>query len=518
MAIPHRVGGALVVLGQSNGEQERDPTHVLSPPQYGPGNHEYFTSYPLTSPSNVVTKVAGTLGLFSTTPGVDYTPDTLPRNYLNIVCYKTTLNHWFPKIAWNRDGVYDAYNSDCINDPSSPYYGDEAAYQAAYSSALRSDIYASFVNDTTVTDILEDPTKTPANLRTLFPRWTTEAEWDMGVQPYEDAIQVPVSMGGLYYQTREAAETDVPVDFVAPWYVTFDTDDNQLKSMTRIFCDFSYKFTGVYDAANPVAWTLCYPYFNRDINWGLAYQSIPDTCSWQYGAGWPSDGYRTVVLTVFPENGSAQQEPMRWESEATQGLFLDANGSCWNLGTVLEVKVYIWKAPPKICFMPKVTGPFSQPSAYMNWKNGGYSGYGPRTTAEYDIQSQISSFLTGRGYGSPGNRHGAGDPGLQYFETGTPSGIPYSIPAPHPMGIMFWGVCFAPDYDSPLCLEHEVQTFTVTLDESNTFACDGTVRPGAPSPTAYGYKLADIVIPKVEGYMTYIQDYEVTEITKAGEA
>ena len=101
MALPHRVGGALVVLGQSNGEQERDPAHVLSPPNYGPGNHQYFTAYPYTAPSNVIAKVAGTLGA-TTAPGIDYTPETLPRNFLNIVCYKTALNHRFPKLAWTR--------------------------------------------------------------------------------------------------------------------------------------------------------------------------------------------------------------------------------------------------------------------------------------------------------------------------------------------------------------------------------------------------------------------------------
>jgi len=33
-----------------------------NPGAYGWGNHEYFQSYPLTTPSNVITKVAGTLG------------------------------------------------------------------------------------------------------------------------------------------------------------------------------------------------------------------------------------------------------------------------------------------------------------------------------------------------------------------------------------------------------------------------------------------------------------------------
>lgn len=504
------------MLGQNNGEQERDPAHVLSPPNYGPGNHEYFTAYPYTAPSNVIAKVAGTLGATSA-PGIDYTPETLPRNFLNIVCYKTALNHRFPKLAWTREGVYDAYNSDCINDPSSPYVGDEAAYAAAYSYQLQTDIYNSFVDETSVTDIIEDPTKTPANLRTLFPRWTAESAWDMGVQPYEDAIQVPLPMGGLYWQTREGPTTDNPVDFIAPWYVTFDTDVNELRSLTRTFCDFSYKFSSTtYDPANPVPNSLVYPYSNRDFNLGFYYQYVPDTCSWQYSSGYPADGYRTVGITVYPNNTTTSTvEPMRWESEATHGLFLDANGSCWNLGTVLEVKVHIWKAPPKICFFPKTTtwsGTTNQ-YAYMNWKVGGFPGGAPYASGQDWPQSQGSAFLPGRGYGSPGNRHGVGDPGLEYFETGTASGIPYSIPAPHPMAIFFWGVCFAPDYDSPLCEEHEVLTFTVTLDETNTYACDGTPRPGAPSPTAFGYKLQDIVIPKVEGFITYIQDYEVTEVT-----
>jgi len=516
MSLPHRVGGALVVLGQAHGEQERDPAHSLTPAHYGPGVHSYFTSYPETTPSNVITKVRGTLG---ETPGagIQYTPASLPRNFLNIVCYKTELNHRFPKIAYDREGRFDEYNSDCINDSSSPYYGDEPAYAAAYSQSLRRAIYASYFEDTTVTDILVDPTKKPANLRTLFPRWTDESSWDMEVQPYEDAIQVPTAIGGLYWQTRKAPDVDEAVDFIAPWYVTFDTEEGAIRAVTRIFCDFSYKFTST--EANPdipIALDLVFPYTNRDQNFMFQNQMVPDHCSWQYYSGYPSDGFRSPMIQVYPENDSGDMEPMKWQSEATHGLFLDADGSCWNLGTVLEVKVYIWKAPPKMCFYPKNDSTTGVPSAFTNWKVGGYADV-PFTSSQYFAQSAGSAWFTGRAYGTSGNRHTIGHPGLQYVETGISSGIAYSISEPNPMAIMFWGVCFAPDYASPLCKEHDVLTFTVTLDETNTFACDGTVREGAPSPTEFGYKIADIPIPAVEGYITYIHDYEVISITKAGE-
>ena len=524
MSLPPRVGGALVVLGQSNGEQERDPAHVLSPPVYGAGIHEYFSSYPVTTPSNVITKVWGLLGA---TPGpeVTVTPESLPRNYINIVAYKTALNHRFSKIAWEREGVYDAYNSDCINDPLSPYFNDEQAYSNAYSLALRQDIFAKFVNDTSVVNILEDPTQTPPSLRTLFPRWTEETAWDMGAQPYEDAMQVypPSDPNSPYWQTRDGPDAlppinQQPVDFIAPWYVSYNTDLEEplYQSLTRTFYDFSFKFSStVYDAENPMKYELVYPYFNRDYNFMFFYQTIPDHCTWQYSAGFPAGGYRSPIIEVYPQNDDGEIEPMRWEAEATHGLFIDANGSCWNLGSQIEVKVYIWRAPPKRCFYPKQDDVFGLPSAWTNWKVGGFPG-GPFVSADYFTQSQSSSWFTGRAYGGPGQRHSIGYVGLNYVETGFNSELPFSIPEPNPMAIMFWGVCFAPDYDSDLCVEHEVLTFTVTLDESNTYTCDGTPRDGVVY-TAYGFKLEDIVIPKVEGFITYIEDYEVTLVTKAGE-
>lgn len=512
------------MLGQNNGEQERDPDNVLVPPDYGSGNHEYFPSYPITTPSNVVTKVAGTLGSTGG-PSIQYTPDTLPRNYVNVIAYKTELNHRFTNIAWQNDGVYDPYNSDCIYDSSSPYYGDEAAYRSAYADALQREIFTKFVNDTTVTNILDDPTQIPPSLRTLFPRWTEESPWEMGAQPYEDAMHVyPISdPTAPYWQTRKGGVftppvEQEPVDFISPWYVTYDTGlvEPGYRSITRKFCDFSYKFSSTtFDPDNLIPLTLVYPYLGRDSVLGNYYQMIPDICTWQYSAGYPAGGNRTVSMEVYPKNDAGEIEPMRWETEATHGLFLDVNGSCWNLGTVLEVKVYIYKAPPKQCFFPRQDAALEYPAAWTNWKFGGFDG-SPQGFADYIVQSSGSSWFTGRAYGSPGQRHSIGYPGLAHVETGLNSELPYSIAEPNPIGIMFWGVCFAPDYDSPLCEEHEVKTFTVTLDETNTYTCDGTPREGVDY-TAFGFKLEDIVIPKLEGFITYIQDYEVTEITKAGE-
>jgi len=70
---------------------------------------------------------------------------------------------------------------------------------------------------------------------------------------------------------------------------------------------------------------------------------------------------------------------------------------------------------------------------------------------------------------------------------------------------------FAPDYESEKCVEHEVKEYTVVVSAGNTYECDGTARPGVDY-TSFGVKLHDIVLPKIEGYITYIKDYEVTSV------
>ena len=542
MSIPPRVGGALVVLGQANGEQERYPAHVLSPPVYGAGNHEYFPSYPVTTPSNVITKVWGLLGA-TTGSDVTVTPSTLPRNFLTITCYKTELNHRYPRYAYDNLGQTDSYDSSAALSSTAPYplilddpsaSTDEKRLLEDYVTTFMTHVEGSFVTATDVTDILEDPTSYTGDLRTLFPRWTDEAEWDMGVQPYEDAIQVTPTSGDPYWQTRDGITSTPPddqnaVDFISPWYVSIDPDDSVMKSLTRKFCDFSYKFTATgttLDGDGNLIPEYC---ITDPWNEPSVYPTnlLPDTASWQYSRDeggstyykYPSGCYRSVLcFDVVPKKEDGSRDYCSYQSTATHGLFLDSRGSCWNLGTVLEVTVHIWKAPPKRCFFPNnvnSTPTNGQSNSFTNWKVG-YPSHPSGIDGGYHADKTPITRLTGPAYGHPGNRHDSLHPGLQYFQTGHPTQIDYTIAEPNAVNLHYWGCVFAPDYDSERCVEHEALNFTVTIDETNTYACDGTDRPGV-TYTAYGVKLEDIVLPSLEGYIVYIKDYEVTAITKAGE-
>lgn len=543
MSLPHRVGGALVVLGQANGEQERDPAHSLTPAHYGPGVHSYFTSYPETTPSNVITKVRGTLGETSGA-GVQYTPDTLPKNFLTITCYRTVLNHRFPRYAYDNLGQTDSYDSTPALSSTAPYplilddpmaSTDEKRLLEAYVTSFMNHVESSFVTLTDVTDILEDPTSYTGNLRTLYPRWKDETEWDMGVQPYEDAIHITPTTGDAYWQTRDGTPTTAPydqhaVDFISPWYVSIDPDDNVMKSLTRKFCDFSYKFTATgttldgdghlipeYCITDPWSEPALYPT-----------NLLPDTASWQYSrdeAGstyykYPSGCYRSVLCyDVVPKKEDGSRDYCNYQSTALHGLFLDSRGSCWNMGTVLQVRVHIWKAPPKRCFFPnnvntRPTNGYS--NSFTNWKVG-TPAHPSGLDEGYHADKTPITRLTGPAYGHPGTRHDSLHPGLQYFQTGNPTQVDYTIAEPNAVNLHYWGCVFAPDYDSERCVEHEVLTYTITIDETNTYFCDGTSRDGVDY-TAYGVKVADIPLEAVEGYITYIQDYEVTAITKPEDA
>jgi hypothetical protein len=537
MALPHRVGGALVVLGKNDGQQERDPDHILSPSTYGPGNHEYFTSYPVTTPSNVVTKVSGTLGL-TAGPYVQFTAATLPRNFLTIVCYKTELNHRYPDYAFQILGLTPTYSTQDIFDT----YGyvdsyNEASYNATYSTNFGTSIKNSYITPTNVTNILEDPSSYTGNLRVMFPRWTEEAEWDIGVDPYEDAILVTLGTTGSYWQTRTGTESSPRagvehVDFISPWYVSRDPDSGVLESQLRVFCDFSYKFTaaGNYGptpkVTYPVEYSIIHPW---DDNSGNRYSFwVADQAAWQYTNAddgdpsyhYPTGAYRTVLTDVYPKTEAGVMETVNYESKATHGLFLDANGSCWNLGTVLEVNVYIWKAPPKNCFFPNnvTSGVWNGHSyAFTNWHYGFAQPSNPSgvDAGPYPLSIQKTRF-PGPAFGHPGNRYDVTQPGLQYVETGDPTEVPYSIPSPNATNLHYWGCAFAPDYAHVHCEQVETRSFTVTISESNTYKCDGGQRDGV-TYSAYGVKLEDIELPLIEGFITYIKDYEVISVTKAGE-
>jgi hypothetical protein len=505
MSLPPRVGAALVVLGTANGEAERSPDHNLTPPVYGPGIHEYFRSYPVTTPSNVVTKAWGLLGL-TVGPEVTVTAETLPRNYFTIVCYKTEIQHWIPKLAWTSGGTHTAYDSTCVGDIGSPYFNDINAYNAAYSLDFSSKLGDSFENVIETTDIIEDPDKTPENLRHLFPRWAAEEAWDMAVEPYEDAVYITPTGDDLPYYLTSNAE-GLEEDWVSPWYITFY--DGEYQEVTRHFCDFSYSFTDLN------------PYNNRQPLIGTYGCAVADTNSNQWAAGapglmpWVGSGFLPIptgayltqfVDLIYPWNKEEGKiELIDYQSQATHGLFLDAEACCWNLGTVVTLIVHIWKAPPKIVFRP--------PKTFVNWKQGS-----PASPADYykrynpeDQHYDLKNVLPGRCFGHYGSRHDPFIPGIQYVEVGGgPDGDgPFSPSEPNSQDLHYWGHIWGVDYDSPNCKEVDAISITITIDESNA--------AGDAAPTDWGTKVADIVLPLIEGYFTYIKDYEVVSITKAGE-
>jgi hypothetical protein len=247
---------------------------------------------------------------------------------------------------------------------------------------------------------------------------------------------------------------------------------------------------------------------------------LPDEASWQYtqnDAGdtsqpYPAGAYRAASAIINPEPDGEGSSFVRYESKATHGLFLDADGSCWNLGTTLKVRVHIWKAPPKRCFFPNnetATVWNGNSTAFTNFKRGL-----PTTYEEYEPILDTYSWTN-----LPGPMKGRGtiaDPFLG-FETGVPTQIDYSLPEPKPVEAHYWGCAFTPDFDSELCEEVEVLDFTVLIDETNTYYCDGGSRPGVDY-TDYGVKLQDIELPVIEGFITYIKDFEVYEVIKPEDA
>ena len=505
MALPHRVCAVQCLLGDSTGETVRDAGHTMdpNPGAYGWGNHEYFQSYPLTTPSNVITKVAGTLGEdYDASVSAGYSTDTLPKNIFSIVCYSTTVNHYLPKMAWTRNGTYDAFNSSCCQDPTSPYFGDFNAYSNDFGTAISKSLGDSFETVAGTIDIIDDPSQTPGNLRHLYPRWTDETAYEMKVQPYEDAIHFTPHTGDTYYLTSDASGN--PEDFISPWYVTYYS--GAYHQVTRGFCDFSYQFTGLNPFLNRQPIVGYYGFPIADVNPSQWTATTLDG----YNEGYfpvPTGAYLTTFISAYPINRDTGDFMfIDYRSTATHGLFLDSELCCWNNGTVVEFTVHIWKAPPKIVFRPQKT--------YVNWKQGSpihAADYYPRynsTDQHYDWKD----ILCGRCYGSPGERHGVGTTGLQYVELGGPgSGDGAFSPAePNSQDLHYWGHIWGVDYDSENCVEVEARTFTITIDSSNA--------QGDAAPTDWGTKVADIELPLIEGYFTYIKDYEVTSITKPGEA
>lgn len=538
MSIPPRVGGALVVLGDNNGQSERSPGHILTPPTYGAGNHHYFASYPVTTPSNVITKAWGLLG---TTPGPDVTvtPDTLPKNSLVIVCYKTELNHYFPDAAKDALGNIPTFDTtdalyyfpppgtgSALNTGSYPGTTEEDLVNA-WTSSFNGVVAASFAAHTDVTDLIATPLPVPGlhPPGMIFPRWTAETEWDRFGYEISPYFIITPAVGQPYSQTRTGESTtpkyqQEPLDYITPWYVA--SSGGLLYSELRLQCDFSYKFTeeGEYDyTTQRTEWSIVYPWYKFDGTGFGRLIYLPDEASWQYvqnDAGdttqpYPAGAYRVAGAIIKPEPDGPDSAFVRYESKATHGLFLDADGSCWNMGTTLKVRVHIWKAPPKRCFFPNnetATVWNGNSTAFTNFERGL-----PTTYKEYEPNLDTYSYtnLTGpiKGRGT------LADPFLGW-ETGVPTQIGYSLPVPKPVEAHYWGCVFTPDFDSEACEEVEVLDFTVLIDESNTYTCDGSARPSV-GYTQWGVKLQDIELPTIEGFITYIKDFEVYEVINPGQ-
>jgi hypothetical protein len=540
MSLPPRIGAALVVLGENNGQSERTPGHLLSPAYYGGGIHEYFTNYPVTTPSNVITKAWGLLGA-TVGPDVTVTPSTLPKNTLVIVCYKTELNHYFPDAA--KDGLYNIPTLDtttalystgsgtALNTGTQPGTTEQDLVNA-WNSTFNATVSASFAAHTDVTDLLATPLPVPGLHEPgyIFPRWTDEDAYDRFGYEIGEAFLITPATGSPYYQTRTGLSNtpkagQQPLDYITPWFVA--SSGGTLYSELRIQCDFSYKFTnaGGYTPSDFVRHTIVnpwYDYYVTSANGRMTF--LADEASWQYSQDdygntafpYPAGAYRTGDQSGVPYYMAAVINPapsyVNYESKATHGLFLDADGSCWNLGTTLKVRVHIWKAPPKYCFWPnnETTTAYNGDSySYTNWQVGLPSG----GAGTYFYQPTLGSVVN-----LPGPIKGRGtisDPFLGW-ETGVPTQIGYTLPVPKPVDAHYWGCVFAPDYDSEECEEHDIMDFTVVIDETNTYECDGAERDGVEY-TAYGVKLEDIELPTIEGFITYIKDFEVYEITKPGE-
>ena len=542
IGLPHRVGAAFVVLGQANGTQKR-VGHILNSNVYGGGSaaqhHTYFGNYPeTTTPDYIITKTAGTLGEDYTY--TSSTENTIPGNILKIVSYKTELNHYIPTKAIDADADLPTYDSTSywIANPATPgpnvypyrapfdwetpgtpppYIGNEWETINDYVvNTFITGISASWTAITDVTDNIEGDVETfvPS---IFYPRWTSESAYEQAGQLFPP-IEVQIEDDLPFYQTREGPAMTAPANQIGTYWInpwTIARINQGLNQRLNIDCNVSYKFTndGVH-AANSVAGAIVWPFGKVDPSTDPDYPinaEIADESAYNQATGIngvipdkiAAGTRRTAYFTFWPKPGGSDYPYYNYENTATHGLFLAANGSCWNIGTELQVKVYIWKAPPKFCLYYRNKDKDGGGRAYRNWLRG--------------LPAQSGGINDG---GQPyvafrieGPATGTFNDGDFRFEGGLDSGVDYSIPEPKAIQLHYWGTVFAPDTDSEECVEHEVLEFTVTIGEDNTYTCDGTPREGVEM-TPQGFKLEDIVLPPIEGFITYIKDFEVISITK----
>jgi hypothetical protein len=545
IGLPHRVGAAYVVLGQANGTEPR-VGHILNSNAYGGGSpaqyHTYFGNYPeTTTPDYIITKVAGTLG-------EDYTytsasSNTIPGNILKLVSYKTELNHYIPTYAASADSNIPSYDSEGIwtTDPSPPpgnsghyipdswlydYTGDNVEYEYIDTlpqfTSFISGLKASWTHFTDVTNNIDGDVEGFTS-STFYPRWNAESEYEQ-TGLLEPPISVTIEDDPTFYQTREGPAMTPPEDqsgtnWICPWTVG-RVPESGLNQRLKIDQNVSYKFTKAGSHTDSsVAWKIVYPWgkgayypsTNTYVPPPFGNTRIADesprlksySTSGQYGDKIIASSYRTTICTVYPTLIGEEFAYVNYQNTSTHGLFLAANGSCWNIGTELKVKVHIWKCPPRFCLYYRNKDKDGGGYPYDNWRRG----LEATLTAVYD---------GGEPYVMPriiGPATGTFNDGDFRFEGGADSGVDYSIPEPKAIHLHYWGTVFAPDTDSELNVEHEVLEFTITIGEDNTYTCNGDPREGVEM-TPFGFKLEDIELEPIEGYITYIKDFEVTSITK----
>jgi hypothetical protein len=548
IGLPHRVGAAYAILGQANGTEPRFG-HVLNDNVYGDGStlqyHTYFGNYPeTTTPDYIITKAAGTLG-------EDYTytsiaPNNMPGNIIKLVSYKTELNHYIPTAAASAEFNTPSYDS-------TPYWGyyppDNPTLNSGWSygtfaewsivnptiDTLISTVLASYTEITDVTDNL-DGSVTGFVSSKFYPRWKDEGQYEQLGNLFPP-IQVTVEDDAPFYQTREGPgmtppESQVGLSWICPW--TIKSGGAGLSQQLNIDCNVSYKFTkNGANVRDSVPFKIVYyrdkgewlgPPFN--IYDPITHNEwIPDISSklQLYDTDGFYDGRiatgtrRLAPCKVWPVPAGEEYPYVNYQNTSTHGLFLAANGSCWNIGAEIKVKVHIWKCPPKFCLYYRNHDKDGGGIPYTNWKTGVpyrdatpdfYYRYehaiNPRQPAYFQYD-KVCSRIYGPGDGSPYDE-------TWKFEGGIWTGVEYST-LDKAYNLHYWGTVFTMDTDSELNVEHEVKEFTITIGEDNTYYCDGSLREEVEM-TPEGFKIADVVIPPVEGYITYIKDFEVTSIKK----
>lgn len=551
IGLPHRVGAAYVILGQSNGTEPR-AGHILNDAVYGDASalqfHTYFGNYPTTTPDAIITKTAGTIG--EDYYYVSATNNNIPGNVLKLVSYKTKLNHYVPTKALD-------YSSDTPSWDSSPHwatftpenpslnsgrflnesyiYYDEITDIASSMASWLDSVVSSYTEITDETDNLDGSVENFVS-SVFYPRWTAETGYDNQGNLFPP-IQVSVADGDPFYQTREGPGMTAPayqvgLPWICPWAIN-SNNGSGISQYINIDCNVSYKFTNDGDhERDSVAFKIVY--YRDKGDWNDYFQIydpvihnelIPDKSAYLksydtegFYAGKINEGtYRNTRCKIWPCPSGSDYPYVNYENTATHGLFLDANGSCWNIGTEIKVKVHIWKAPPKFCLYYRNKEETGGGLAYVNWKTG-IPAYGstPATYVYYKAfnttypayyqEDKVCHRIFGPASGSPYD-------GTFKFEGGVDSGVEYTESEPTALNLHYWGTVFTIDTDSELCVEHDVREFTVTIGEDNTYYCDGELREGVEM-TPNGFKVADVVIPAVEGYITYIKDFEVTSVKK----